>query len=120
LLGSHKYNPDLRLKIEAAPMLLVDTSAWITYFRETSRHVMLQLQSLLDDVRVALALLVKIEMLAAGVRSEIWRAAAEFLRVIQGRPAGRICGIRHKGTELAGSSFMPSGKDHPRTFNEEK
>ena len=51
-------------------MILVDTSVWIAYFRGRDRKLVLHLQSLLEDDQIALAVLVKIEILSGSSRRD--------------------------------------------------
>jgi predicted nucleic acid-binding protein len=45
------------------PMILVDTSVWIAYFRASDKHLTAHLQAFLEEDQVALAIPVKIEIL---------------------------------------------------------
>jgi predicted nucleic acid-binding protein len=64
------------------PMILVDTSVWIVYFRASDRHLTAHLQALLEEDRVSLAVPVKIEILCGSAA----RDRARLRRVLEALP----------------------------------
>ncbi len=54
-------------------MILIDTSVWLAYFRGTDRRLIAQLQKILDEDEVALAVPVRIEILSGGSTKDLRR-----------------------------------------------
>jgi predicted nucleic acid-binding protein len=63
-------------------MILVDTSVWVAYFRESDRNLAAHLRLLLEEDQVALAVPVKIEILGGSPTKDLTR----LRRVLEALP----------------------------------
>jgi predicted nucleic acid-binding protein len=63
------------------PMILVDTSVWIAYFRAADRHLTIHMQVLLEEDQVALAVPIKIEILSGSPARE-WTRLRRVLEAL--------------------------------------
>jgi len=89
-------------------MILIDTSVWIDYFRGADQELVEHLQRLLDEDQTALAMPVRIELLAGSSKkdfSRLRRALSALPTFIPGESTWRVIESWVESALLKGERF---------------